>query len=589
MNKKIITITLFYCIPLLVGVVLFVLFSQHHELQKQKSLYEEWIKETRKNTQNASIYLFDRINARQSISNQDEILAQFHQAKESVSSLIYRNSAKYAEFEEIGDQKISRYFKIAEQDIQSLCDKSTKIIHFYNFSLDRVPCDEITLSEQELHIAEFIKKQVQFTSSMSELEKLTVIFYTKRINTYLCWLYVWVSLTFIVMMVYSILVVRNSIAKHMLSLQKKKLLDDEQQKQQALTNFVKSIINDKFDAELQLDDTGDEFSSTLVKLKDKLKNAALDQVKQSQENEKRTWATQGLAQFAEILRDNTLDLNTLAYNVISKLVKYLNANQGGIFILNDDEADDKYLELTASYAYERRKYVKKRVELGEGLTGMCFLERKTMILSQIPDDYISIKSGLGDAPPRYLLIVPLKLNDDVFGTLEIASFSEMEPYMVEFVEKIGETICATIKNTKINNQTSRLLEQSRMQTDGMRQQQEEMRQHLEELAATQEELDRNNKMQSSRDKAVKSKYELEMLNLQEMLLKEQDELEKKMVELETSKNEILSKQVELEEYKESMGEEITAQVEMFQGMIAELEAENTSLKQELEKYSNNKI
>ena len=321
-------------------------------------------------------------------------------------------------------------------------------------------------------------------------------------------------------------------------------------------------------------------------MKEKLKKAALEHEKQNIENEKRAWTTQGLALFAEILRDNTLNINDLTYNVISSLVKYLNANQGGIFILNDDIPEDRYLELTASYAYERKKFINKRIEIGEGLSGMCFLERKTVVLKEIPADYLFIKSGLGNAPPRNLIIIPLKLNDDVFGTVEIASFAELEQYQVEFVEKVGETICATIKNTKINNQTARLLEQSRQQTEEMRSQQEEMRQHLEELAATQEELERQNNHQTSRDNAVKSKYEREMLSLQEMLLKEQDELEKNIKKLEDSKLEIEKKQVEIEEYKESMQEEATAQSEMYQSMISELETELTNVKAELQQYKN---
>lgn len=254
-------------------------------------------------------------------------------------------------------------------------------------------------------------------------------------------------------------------------------------------NFANQIGSGDLTADYQSISEKDELGNSLMEMRNSLQLAADEEAKRKKEEEQRSWTTHGVAMFAEILRQNNDNIQELSYNIIKNMVEYLDANQGGMFLLNE-EKDKKFLSLESSFAYNRQKFLKKKLEWGEGIIGACVQEGESIFLSDIPDTYIEITSGLGQANPRSLMIVPLKVNEEIFGALEVASFNVFEPYQVEFVEKVAESIGSTISTVRINMQTAFLLEESQKQAEKLAQQEEEMRQNLEEMQATQEELAR---------------------------------------------------------------------------------------------------
>jgi putative methionine-R-sulfoxide reductase with GAF domain len=262
----------------------------------------------------------------------------------------------------------------------------------------------------------------------------------------------------------------------------------------ALENALKGIAEyatlvgkGDLDTAYQLLGENDAIGNALIEMQKSLRKTKTEQDKQKIEEEQRNWTTSGQAKFAEILRRNNDDMHDLSYNIVSEMVKYLGANQGGLFVLNDADANDMYLELMGCYAFDRKKFAERRINPGEGLTGACYLEGAPIYMTDIPDEYINITSGLGDASPKSLFICPLKVNDTVLGVIELASFAPFELYQREFVEKVSESIASTITSVRVTVRTNHLLEQNRLQTEEMRNMVEEMHQNMEEMQATQEE------------------------------------------------------------------------------------------------------
>ncbi len=197
----------------------------------------------------------------------------------------------------------------------------------------------------------------------------------------------------------------------------------------------------------------DKLGNALLEMRNSLIKASQEEAGRREENERRNRANEGYTMFSDLLRKGSSNIRELSYSIIDNLVNYLDMTQGGIFILNDEQKDEPYLELAASVAYNRRKMVEKRIEIGTGLIGACAFEKQKLIIKNVPENYMEIRSGLGKAEPKHILILPLLMEDNLIGVIELASIKEITNYDIEFTEKVSETIASSLYSAKINFKT----------------------------------------------------------------------------------------------------------------------------------------
>ena len=248
-------------------------------------------------------------------------------------------------------------------------------------------------------------------------------------------------------------------------------------------DFAKHIGEGNLQAEHETLSDKDELGLALMEMRDNLSAIAAA-------DDKRNWVNKGQAMFAEIMREESENTEDLSLRVVRSLVKYTDCNQGAIFIYDPDTDEERPLLLSAAYAWDRRKFKNRRLRLGEGMIGQCFREGKRIYMTDVPDDYIKITSGIGKALPRSILIVPMMVNNEVLGVVEMAAFHDFGEHRIKFVESVAESIAAALSSVRSNSTTRRLLDQARKQREELMAQEEELRQNQEELQATHEELDR---------------------------------------------------------------------------------------------------
>ena len=236
-----------------------------------------------------------------------------------------------------------------------------------------------------------------------------------------------------------------------------------------LTRVTKSIASglqnqeDRLDSIQSQDEVGNlarNFKNLYTQLKStiqitKEENKKLKEF--SQKEAERRWETEGFAIFNEIYRNHFNNLEEQAFEVTAQLVKYTGSSQGGMFVLNDDNEEDLFMELKASYAFNRQKFQKKRVDIGEDLIGTAWREGDTMLLTDVPQSYVHITSGLGQANPNCILIVPIKSDDATVGVIELVSFKIYKEHEVTFIERLSQRIASGIIAIKSSERNKKLL------------------------------------------------------------------------------------------------------------------------------------
>jgi len=250
-------------------------------------------------------------------------------------------------------------------------------------------------------------------------------------------------------------------------------------------DFAQRIGEGKYDTAFKPASENDILGMSLINMRNNL-------IENERRDKERNWIVRGVAEISEILRMHD-SIDALGEDVIKFILDKIGAIQGAFYIVNDDDAKRPVIEMRASYAYTRKKYLKAKFKFAEGLVGQAAAEKDTVLRTEIPEEYVTITSGiLGDQRPKCILIVPLITNEEVYGVLEFAGFRRFDPSQVNFVQELSLILARTIFNIKVNERTRKLLAESQEMSNELKEKQEVLRQNAEEMQATQEELQRSN-------------------------------------------------------------------------------------------------
>lgn len=344
------------------------------------------------------------------------------------------------------------------------------------------------------------------------------------------------------------------------------------------TDFVSSI--GKGDLSMDYKETLDvnyvagtnRLADSLIEMQSQLRNL-------NEEEKKRQWANEGLGRFVDIMRSSYDNLSELGDKIVSALVTYSNANQGALYLVNDEQQHNIHLELISMFAFDIKKYEQQVIKPGQGIIGQTFLEKDTIYLTDLPNEYVRITSGLGGANPKAVLIVPLKVDTVVYGLVELASFNEFKQHEIAFVEKLGETIGSTLASVRAAQRNKQLIEQFQQQTEQMRAQEEEMRQNMEELQATQEEVVRKEKSYIERIEELDAQLSEQNTGEAEVLRHRISELEKQLAEKAAQlEKELVKKPVQSEDWEvaEEVGKALRVNLEALRITQEELSRRSKS-------------
>lgn len=261
------------------------------------------------------------------------------------------------------------------------------------------------------------------------------------------------------------------------------LLREKEEKIQKNAQFAKLIGEGDFSSNVADIDKDDTLTKSLLRMRDNL-------VKNSQKETEQNWIATGRDKISTILRLHN-NLEDLAYDTLKSLIEYINAIQGAFYFFDEEQG---CLQNLATYAYNRKKFVNQTINIGEGLVGQAAYEMDVIYRTEIPEEYVSITSGiLGEQKPSTLLIVPLISDEKLQGVIEFASLDEsIDEIKITFVEQLSSIIAQTVFNLRVNARTEKLLADAQTMTEELKENEEQLRQNAEEMRATHDELEKTN-------------------------------------------------------------------------------------------------
>ena len=317
-----------------------------------------------------------------------------------------------------------------------------------------------------------------------------------------------------------------------------------------------------------------EAQGELDQLKNNLNQMIANLKDTTEKNTEQDWLKTNLAKFSRMMQGQK-DLESVSKLIMSELTPLVSAHHGAFYIM-DREDNVPVLKLIASYAYKERKHVGNRFLLGEGLVGQAALEKKPILLTNVPPDYIYITSGLGEAPPRNILVMPVLFEGEVKAVIELASFLPFSQIHQFFLDQLGESVGVVLNMIAANMRTSELLEQSQSLTQELQSQSQELQQQQSELRRSNSELEAQTKSLRASEELLRDQ-QVELQQVNEELEEKASLLAEQNRKVEQKNDEVESARLALEEKAEQLAVSSKYKSEFLANMSHELRTPLNSL------------
>ncbi|MBA3354653.1 MAG: HAMP domain-containing protein, partial [Pyrinomonadaceae bacterium] len=280
-----------------------------------------------------------------------------------------------------------------------------------------------------------------------------------------------------------------------------------------------------------------EAQGEVAKLKDNINEMILNLKDTTQKNMEQDWLKTNLARFTRMLQGQR-DMTTVAQMVLSELAPLVDAQQG-VFYVNTSSNGQPLMKLLGGYAYKKRKNLANEFHAGEGLVGQCTLERERILVTNVPSNYVYVASGLGEAPPNNIVVLPVLFEGEVKAVIELSTFKTFSETHLTFLDQLTESIGIVLNTIAANTRTEDLLLQSQSLAGELQSQQDELKKTNEQLEQQAESLRESEELLKSQ---------------QEELQQTNEELQEKAALLARQKAEVEAKNREVEEARWEMEE-----------------------------------
>ncbi len=273
-------------------------------------------------------------------------------------------------------------------------------------------------------------------------------------------------------------------------------------------------------------------------LKDNINKMIANLRDTTQKNTEQDWLKTNLAKFTRMLQGQR-DLETVSTLILSELAPLVGAQHGVFYLMETAEHQKPLLKLISTFAYRERKHLANQFRLGEGLVGQCAVEKQRILLTKVPENYVKISSGLGEATPLNVVVLPVLFEGQVTAIVELASFCHFNEIHLTFFDQLTESIAIVLNTIAASMRTEELLKQSQSLT--------------EELQSQQNELRETNQRLEQQAKSLQASEEL-LKKQQEQLKQTNEELEEKARLLASQNSEVERKNTEIEQARQSVEE-----------------------------------